>query len=36
MLKSQELAIKVYELLRKRRREKDVEYMKEWDAWSIY
>lgn len=31
MPKSQELAIKVYELLRKRRREKDVEYMDEWD-----
>jgi hypothetical protein len=30
-MKSPELAIKVYELLRKRRRENDVEYMDKWD-----
>jgi len=31
MLKSPELAIKVYELLGKRSCEKDVEYMSQWD-----
>ena len=31
MLKSPELARKVYELLRERRYEKDVEYMDKWD-----